>query len=196
MTFVVLEGFSGSGKTTLALELEKRGWVRLPESAHVVPRSVPVADRADTFSDYCLFGATMGFSSAIARSRERGRVVSEGYLLGDLAYAKIRFELKKSDAYPVLLRLCKDMLSDPRMRPDLYVRLEAGGDTIGSRQAWKGERERNVDGYFKERFYPALGEVHTELGESEVERVRTDSDKSATLERVLAALERRGAWRS
>ena len=194
MTFVVLEGFSGTGKTTLAVALEDRGWLRLPESAHVLPESVPVADRADTFSDYSLFGTTMGFCSEISRSRKTRRIVSEGYLLGDLAYAKVRFEMRKSHAYPTLLSLCRSILKDERMKPDVYLRLEADGGTIGQRQARKGDRERNLDGQFRERFYSAIGEIHAELGELEVERITTDTDPEATFEKVESALKGRGLW--
>ena len=87
MTFIVLEGFSGTGKTSLALGLEKRGWVRLQESAHAVPRDVPVADRADTAADFSLLGATMTYSSVVSKLRGTRKIVSEGYLLSDLAYA-------------------------------------------------------------------------------------------------------------
>jgi len=59
MAFIVLEGFSGTGKTSLAMGLERRGWLRLQESAHAVPKDVPVAERADTAADFSLLGATM-----------------------------------------------------------------------------------------------------------------------------------------
>ncbi len=68
MAFVVLEGFSGTGKTTLAKGLESMGWVRLQESAHAVPRDVPVADRADTAADFSLLGATLIYSSIISKT--------------------------------------------------------------------------------------------------------------------------------
>ena len=192
MAFVVLEGFSGTGKTTLAKHLQERGWVRLQESAHALPDHVPVADRGDTYSDYSLLGATLAYSSAISRFRETRNVVSEGYLLSDLAYAKIRFELKKSGAYPAMLAMCREVLSDPVMRPDLYVLLEAGHETLHSRQAEKKERDRNTTGFFKTRYNTALAEIHTELGADKVEKVYTDSDSAATLDAVLAVMRKRG----
>lgn len=194
MTFIVLEGFSGTGKTTLAVALEERGWLRLPESAHVLPESVPVAGRADTFSDYSLFGTTMGFCSEISRSRRTRNIVSEGYFLGDLSYAKVRYEMRKSEAYPDLLSLCRSMLKDERLKPDLYLRLVADGDTIGRRQAHKGDRERNQDEFFRERYYSAIEEIHATLGESKVERIPTDTDPASTFKQVEAALRRRGLW--
>src|SRR5713226_8782971 len=66
MAFIVLEGFSGTGKTSLASGLERQGWLRLQESAHAVPKDVPVADRADTPADFSLLGATMVYSSIIS----------------------------------------------------------------------------------------------------------------------------------
>ncbi|MGP8125732.1 MAG: hypothetical protein ACLQEQ_07735 [Nitrososphaerales archaeon] len=191
MTFVVLEGFSGTGKTTLARRLERRGWLRFQESAHALPEHVPVADRGDTYSDYSLFGATMTYVSTISRLRRTRNLVSEGYFLSDLAYAKIRFELKKSTAYPVLLALCKEVLAAPGMCPDLYVLLEAGPETIGDRQVGKKERDRNSTEVFRARYYSALAEIHDELDERKVEKVYTDSHAERTLEEVLAAMRKR-----
>ena len=144
MVFVVLEGFSGTGKTTLAKGLEARGWVRFQESAHAVPREVPVADRADTSADYSLLGATMMYSSMISSLRGTRNVVSEGYLLSDLAYARIRYDLGKSRAFPVMLETCRNLLKETSLRPDLYIVLYAGSDTIDLRQRLKDERERNL----------------------------------------------------
>ncbi len=191
MTFVALEGFSGTGKTSLAVRMEGMGWLRLQESAHAVNRDVPVADRADTAADYSLLGATMTYSSIIARQRGARDIVSEGYLISDLAYARIRLELGKSTAYPCMLRMVKDVLSEPRLRPDFYILLKAGDETISSRQLGKDEREKNLTEFFRTRYYTALAEIHKELGEGEVETVETDSDIEATLNEVVGILERR-----
>lgn len=193
MTFIVLEGFSGTGKTTLAAGLERTGWFRLQESAHAVPHDVPVADRADTAADFSLLGATLVYSSVIRTLRTTRDVVSEGYLLSDLAYAKIRYELKKSDAYPSMMEMVRRVLKVPALRPDLYIRLRAGNETISRRQLGKDEREKNVSDYFRTRYYTALEEVHSDLEEGEVEEVRTDSDTSATLGEILAIVDRRRA---
>ena len=191
MVFVVIEGFSGTGKTSLAILLEKRGWIRLQESAHAVPRDVPVADRADTAADFSLIGATMMNSSVISKLRETRNIVSEGYLLGDLAYAKIRYELKKSDAYPEMVRIVKRVLEVPGMRPDLYIQLMAEAETINHRQMRKDERERNVTEFFRTRYYTALAEIHRELNEENSEVVESDSVEDATLQRILDILHRR-----
>jgi thymidylate kinase len=188
MEFVVLEGFSGTGKTTLAKALEREGWLRLQESAHAVPKDVPVADRADTFADFSLLGATMVYSSLISKLRRRRNIVSEGYLLSDLTYARIRHELKTSTAYPAMMALCKKILSNPVMRPDLYIILQAKEDTIGLRQQRKNKRERNDAEYFRTRYYPVLSEVHKELGENNVKFVRTDGNMEATLARILTVI--------
>jgi thymidylate kinase len=189
MAFIVLEGFSGTGKTSLAMGLERRGWLRLQESAHAVPKDVPVADRADTAADFSLLGATMTYCSIISKMRRTRNVVSEGYLLSDLAYAKIRYELKKSDAYPSMVAMCKRILEEPAMRPDLYILLEAGPDTIDLRQKGKDDRERNVTEFFKTRYRTALAEIHEELREKKPVIVETDSDTEATLGAILRVLE-------
>lgn len=191
MAFVVLEGFSGTGKTTLAQHLERRGWLRLQESAHALPDHVPVADRGDTYSDYSLLGATLTYTSTISKLRGTRDLVSEGYLLSDLAYAKIRFELKKSTAYPAMLALCREVLAIPRMRPDLYVLLDACPETIDDRVVGKNERDRNPTELFRARYYAALGEIHEETNEMNVEKVHTDSDAKRTLDMVLAAVKKR-----
>ena len=186
-----MEGFSGTGKTTLARALERQGWLRLQESAHAVPKDVPVADRADTAADYSLLGATLVYSSIISKSRSTRDIVSEGYLLSDLAYARIRYDLKKSAAYPSMLAICRDILADPSMRPDLYILLEADSETIDDRQRTKDEREKNVTEFFRTRYYSAIAEIHEELGEKNVERVHTDADLRLTLENILVVLKRR-----
>jgi deoxyadenosine/deoxycytidine kinase len=195
MVFVVLEGFSGTGKTTLARLLERRGWLRLQESAHALPDRVPVADRGDTYSDYSLLGATLTYSSTISRLREARNLVSEGYLLSDLAYAKIRFELQKSTAYPTLFAICREVLADPRIRPDLYIILEAKHHTLQRRQVGKKERDRNMTGFFRARYYTALAEIHRELQEWNFEKVYTDSDSKAALKAVLVLITKRKVFK-
>ena len=191
MAFIVLEGFSGTGKTSLAMGLEKQGWLRLQESAHAVPKDVPVAERADTAADFSLLGATMMYSSIISKLRGRRNIVSEGYLLGDLAYAKIRYELKKSDAYPSMVTMVKRILEEPAMRPDLYILLKAGQETIDIRQRSKDEREKNVTEFFRTRYYTALSEIHDEMKAWNGEEVAPDSDVEATLRSILLILESR-----
>jgi len=188
MAFIVLEGFSGTGKTSLATVLERQGWLRLQESAHAVPKDVPVADRADTAADFSLLGATMMYSSLISKLRATRNIVSEGYLLGDLAYAKIRYELKKSDAYPAMVTMVKRILEEPAMRPDLYIVLKAGQETIDIRQRSKDEREKNVTEFFRTRYYTALSEIHDEMGVRNVEALETDSNVEETLQNVLKVL--------
>jgi len=190
MTFIVLEGFSGTGKTSLAMGLERLGWIRLQESAHAVPRDVPVADRADTAADFSLLGATMMYSSLISKLRSTKRIVSEGYLLGDLAYAKIRYELRKSDAYPAMMAIVKRILEEPSMRPDAYLLLEAGTGTIDLRQKGKDEREKNLTEFFRQRYYTALAEIHQELDQGKPEVVETDADPAVTLDALLRTLNR------
>ncbi|MDE1858156.1 MAG: hypothetical protein KGI26_03705 [Thaumarchaeota archaeon] len=191
MTFIVLEGFSGTGKTSLAQGLERRGWMRLQESAHAVPMEVPVADRADTAADFSLLGATMTYSSVVSKLRRTRNIVSEGYLLSDLAYAKIRYELKKSDAYPFMVAMVRRILEEPALRPDLYILLRAGTETISTRQLGKDERERNTAEYFRTRYYPALEEIHQDLNEGSIEAVETDHDVDVTLSSILEVLARR-----
>ena len=192
LAFIVLEGFSGTGKTSLALELEKRGWLRLTESAHAVTKDVPVAERADTAADFSLLGATMMSSSVVAKYRGERNIVSEGYLLADLAYAKIRYELKKSDAYPSMAALVRNMLREPALRPDLYILLRAGEEVIDIRQMSKGEREKNLTEFFRTRYYTALAKIHEEMREKSIEVVETDSDVGSSLRTVLGVLARHG----
>ena len=191
MVFVALEGFSGTGKTTLATGLEKLGWMRLAESAHAVPKVVPVAERADTAADYSLLGATMVYSSVISKLRGERKIVSEGYLLSDLAYARIRYDLGKSGAFPAMLELCRAALGQESLRPDLYILLEARPDTIEARQHEKDDRERNITEFFRTRYYTAIAEMHRELGQSNLEKVYTDSNPGVTLEAVMDVLRRK-----
>jgi len=191
MAFIVLEGFSGTGKTSLAIGLERHGWLRLQESAHAVPRDVPVADRADTASDFSLLGATMMYSSVISKLRGTRNIVSEGYLLGDLAYAKIRYELKKSDAYNAMVSMVRRILEEPALRPDLYILLKAGHETIDRRQSIKDEREKNVTEFFRTRFFAVLSEIHGEMQVNNVEELETDSDVEVSLHEIFRILTRR-----
>lgn len=186
-----MEGFSGTGKTTLAKGLEKQGWLRLQESAHAVPEQVPVADRADTPADYSLLGATMVYSSIISKMRQTTNIVAEGYLLSDLAYARVRYDLKKSAAFPSMLALCREVLGNKELRPDLYIVLVAKPETIDHRQTTKNERERNLTEFFRTRYYTALSEIHEELKESSVEKVYTDSDLDLTFDSILEVLKDR-----
>ncbi|MDG6898120.1 MAG: AAA family ATPase [Nitrososphaerota archaeon] len=193
MVFVVLEGFSGTGKTTLARRLERRGWVRFEESAHAVRRRrVPVAERADTYADFSLMSATLLNAFEISQLRDRRRLVSEGFLLSDLAYARIRYDLGKSRAFPAMLAMAKEVMTHSRLQPDLYVRLEAKSETIDARQMKKNRREQNVSDYFRTRYYSAISEIHEEMGERRVETIYTDSDPAATLKEVLWLLRKRG----
>jgi thymidylate kinase len=193
LVFIVLEGFSGTGKTTLAKRLEKRGWVRFEESAHAVRRkAVPVAERADTYADFSLMGATLVNAFEISRLREKKRVVSEGFLLSDLAYARIRYDLRKSTAFPAMLRFCEQAISEPALRPDFYILLRARTETINARQMRKNEREKNLTDFFRTRYYSAIQEIHRKTGEDKVETIYTDSDSDATLQVILSLLKKRG----
>ena len=192
MTFIVLEGFSGTGKTTLAKTLERRGWLRLPESAHAVSSEIPVGERADTFSDYSLVGATMQYASIIARSRRDRDIVAEGYFLSDLAYALIRYDLRKSAAFPHLLEMVRSVLREGVLQPDLYLLLRAHSATIRRRQEEKNEREKNVSKFFRERYYTAIEYIHGELRQGKLEIVNTDSDAEKTLARIIVKLRRHG----
>jgi deoxyadenosine/deoxycytidine kinase len=191
LVFLVLEGFSGTGKTTLAKGLEAKGWLRLQESAHAVPSEVPVADRADTQADFSLLGATMTYTSIVSRMRPNRDIVAEGYLLSDLAYARIRYDLNKSTAFPSMLELCREIFKEPSIVPDLYIILVANEETIDSRQARKDERERNLTEFFRTRYYSALSEIHDSLGQKNIEKVFSDGDSKVTLDQILGVLGRR-----
>jgi thymidylate kinase len=192
LTFIVLEGFSGTGKTTLAKTLERRGWLRLAESAHAVSTEIPVGEKADTFSDYSLVGATMQYASIIARSRSDRDIVAEGYFLSDLAYALIRYDLRKSAAFPHLLEVVRKVLRERVLQPDLYLLLRAHSATIRKRQEEKNEREKNVSEFFRERYYTAIEYLHGELGQGNLETVDTDRDAEGTLASIVVKLRSRG----
>ena len=191
MVFVVLEGFSGTGKTSLAQGLEAKGWLRLAESAHAVSSQVPLADRADTYADYSLVGATLENCSVIAANRGRRNIVSEGYLLGDLAYARVRYDLERSDAFPAMLSLVKRVLAEKVLQPDLYFLLKAKSETINRRQLSKDERDRNLTEFFQSRYYSAIEEMHIRLGQESLEVIYTDGGPRETLAEMLRVLERR-----
>jgi thymidylate kinase len=173
------------------MALERRGWLRLQESAHAVPKDIPVAERADTAADFSLLGATMMYSSLIAKLRRTRNIVSEGYLLGDLTYAKIRYELGMSDAYPDMVTMVKRVLREPYMRPDLYILLKAGPETIRLRQRDKDERERNLTEFWRTRYYTANAEIHREMEAENIAAVETDADTEVTLGSILQVIERR-----
>lgn len=187
-----MEGFSGTGKTTLARSLEAEGWLRLMESAHALPSEVPVAERADTYADYSLFGATMQFCSIISSNRKKANIVSEGYFLSDLAYARIRYSLNLSDAFPELLKVARTLLGDKTLQPDLFVLLTAETDVIEQRQATKNDRERNMNRFFRTEYYNAIEDLHTQFGLKNVERVTTDSEVRMTSAVIHELLEKRG----
>ena len=166
--------------------------MRLPESAHAVSSEIPVGERADTFSDYSLVGATMQYASIIARSRRDRDIVAEGYFLSDLAYALIRYDLRKSAAFPHLLEMVRSVLREGVLQPDLYLLLRAHSATIRRRQEEKNEREKNVSKFFRERYYTAIEYVHGKLRQGNLEIVNTDSDAEKTLARIMVKLRRHG----
>jgi thymidylate kinase len=187
-----LEGFSGTGKTTLAKTLEDDGWLRLTESAHAVPSQVPVAERANTYADYSLFGAAMQCCSIISSNRSRMNIVAEGYFISDLAYARIRYTLNLSDAFPELLKIAITLLHDKMLRPDLFVLLTADPRVIEERQEMKTERDRNMTKFFRTEYYNAIEDLHKQLGLENIERVTTDSEVAKTSTVIRELLERHG----
>ncbi len=192
MTFLVLEGFSGTGKTTLAKTLEDEGWLRLTESAHALPSQVPVAERANTYADYSLFGATMQYCSPIALNRGKVDIVAEGYFLSDLAYARIRYILNLSGAFPELLKVAGMILQDKMLQPDLFVLLTADPKVIEERQRMKTERDRNITKFFRTEYYNAIEDLHKQFGLENIERVTTDSEATRTSAVIKELLDRRG----
>ena len=168
----------------------------MAESAHVVSSQVPLAERGDTFSDYSLVGATMQYCSVIARSRREREIVTEGYLLSDLAYALIRYELKRSSAFPHLVGIVRRILSDRELQPDVYFILRARSSTITRRQEEKSEREKNMSEFFRKRYYTALEYLHRELDQGNFEVVNTDGIVEETLTKVMTKLGTRGLVRA
>lgn len=188
----MLEGFSGTGKTTLAKSLEEEGWLRLAESAHALPGEVPVGERANTYSDYSLFGATLEYSSVISSNRGSRNVVAEGYLLSDLAYARIRYTLNLSDAFPEMMEFARGILRHKALQPDLFILLVAEKRVIEARQATKDPHDKNMNDFFRNEYYNAIGDLHKEFGFSNLERVTTDTDLGITVAVIREALARRG----
>ena len=164
----------------------------MTESAHALPSQVPVAERADTYADYSLFGATMQYCSIISSNRNNMNVVAEGYFLSDLAYARIRYTLNLSNAFPELLKVARMLLNDKMLRPDLFVLLSANTKVIEERQERKNERERNMSEFFRTEYYNAIEDLHRQLGLTNVERVTTDSEVPKTSGVIRALLERHG----
>ncbi len=189
MPFVVLEGFSGAGKTTLAKAMEKDGWLRLEESAHAVPSGTPLADSAGTESDYSLLGATLANSALIREKRRAGKVISEGYVISDLAYAKVRYDLDMSAAFPSMLALARKVLREESLRPDAYILLRPARAAPRGNGNWRSARTYEL---FAERYYGAIQELHERLTESKVETVKTDTDPAVTLREIAARLRKRG----
>ncbi len=161
----------------------------MAESAHIVSSQVPLAERADTFSDYSLVGATMQYCSIIARSRREKEMVAEGYLLSDMAYALIRYELGMSSAFPHLVPLVRRIMSDRQLEPDLYFILKARSSTISRRQEEKNDREKNMSEFFMRRYYTAIEQLHREFEQDNFEVVNTDGDAEKTLTRIMTKLE-------
>jgi thymidylate kinase len=189
MVFIALEGFSGTGKTTISRLLARRGWVAIPESAHFVPKTVPLADRGNTYSDYALIGATLTSSYDIVNLRRERNVVADGYIVSDLTYSKIRYERGQSKAYPVLRRFVFSLLKDKLLVPDLFVVLKADEDTIYRRQKYKEEREKNINIYFMERYYKILYMLHREMGHN-FTNLSTDERKEKTERKIVEMVEK------
>jgi thymidylate kinase len=184
MVFIALEGFSGTGKTTISRNLYNKGWVSIPESAHVVPDSVPLADRGNTYSDYALIGASLMRMYEIASLRKNKYVVADGYIVSDLTYAKIRYEKGLSNAYPALYNFVKSILGDENIVPDLFIVLTAKEKTIKERQRFKEERDKNLSKYFMKRYYRILYGLHKEMRHKFV-NLSTDDDIEVTAEKIL-----------
>lgn len=189
LTFLVLEGFSGTGKTSLADLFERDGWLRITESAHMIPQEIPVAEKANTYSDYALIGQVLTATYRIAEARGAKRIVAEGYFLSDLAYFKIRHALKLSQAYPILYTLTRSLLQDSRLRPDLYILLRADEDEIIKRQAHKVIRDRLQNRYFMTKYYEFIREFHQEFDQPNYVEVNSNSNDRQTYERIQEALQ-------
>lgn len=189
MAFIVLEGFSGTGKTTIANLLEKKGWLHLTESAHAVSSDVPLADRADVYSDYSLIGATLRTCGVIAHNRKHRNIVSEGFLVNDLTYSLIRQKRGQSDAASEMFTIVGSVLRRPLLHPDLYVLLIADDKTIMKRQKLKSDRDRLTNRFFRKTFYSTIRDLHELFGHTNVVEVRTDKGPEAAVDEILADLE-------
>ena len=188
MAFIVLEGFSGTGKTSLAKMLERDGWVRITESAHSLPADIPLADRADTYSDYALLGQVLTFAPRIKRLRTKSKVVAEGYFLSDLAYFKIRQTLGLSTAFPAIYTFVSNVMEDSALVPDHYILLHAESSEIRRRQARKRARDRNESSYFFEKYYEFIEEFHRALNQQNYTIVASHPNRRETyleIRRVL-----------
>lgn len=191
MVFIVLEGYSGTGKTSLAKMLERDGWLRITESAHSLPPDIPVADRADTYSDYALLGQVLTSTPRIRRLRSRRRLVAEGYFLSDLAYFKIRQTLGLSSAFPRIYRLVSEIMKDQNLAPDLYILLEADSGEIGRRQERKRARDRNESTYFFEKYYEFIKEFHKALNQPNYTVMESHPRTSQTYRQIRDILSQR-----
>ena len=190
LTFVVLEGFSGTGKTTVANALEQIGWLHLTESAHTVSVDIPLADRADIYSDYSLFGATLKTTGIIAHNRDRRNIVSEGFLVNDLTYSLIRQKRGQSDAASEFFSIVGSVLNKPALKPDLFVILMADEKAIMKRQKLKSDRDRLTNRFFRDTFYQTLNDLHALFGHRNTIVIRTDKGKDEAVKEILDSVAR------
>jgi hypothetical protein len=191
-----LEGFSGTGKTALARLFERDGWLRIPESAHLVPEHVPLADRANTLADYALVGAVLSAAYMIAQQRAARDIVAEGYFLSDLAYFKVRQTLGTSTAFTPIRALVHEVLRDSRLIPDLYAVLRISRAELTRRQAHKLPRDQLQNPFFADRYYEFLYELHREFGPPAYVEVASDGGDVATYQALRQMLATRGLLRA